>query len=362
MPEVISQLRWLTGDKARVHAGDQPVRRIRREEKLIEEIIRRPRDVEFAVLDVPPEIPAELETVFALLKRHQVAVAIDIFVKELRVPIVGPKSRGAIVKPDGRHARSRHIRIRAIENIPGLGFVDQVRAEGVHPARLKIGEMARRGVLETVNAAAGVRGPEAIGRVQPVVLSEDAVVLPLNPINAPRPLIPVEQIAHGLRAENQGVVVEERRVAGNQSHSPIRNQAGTCGRLCSRHTEQILERLRDVRKTSRVVAGTCVTGEVGTNESLHIRAVWAVIVPRTSRREIGVDLRSNRIRQGGGHRGAPFGRLRYDGCRRGSGDKAVALIGRREKEVVLPDRTCHRSAELVEVQGLPRYTLLVEEK
>src|SRR5260370_17326303 len=85
VPEIISQLRWLIGDKARVDAGDQPVRRIRREENLVEEVIRWPRDVEFAVLDVPSEIPAELEIVFALLKTHHVAAGIDFLFNELRI-------------------------------------------------------------------------------------------------------------------------------------------------------------------------------------------------------------------------------------------------------------------------------------
>src|SRR2546427_1272514 len=68
--EVVRQMSRLGGDEARVHAPDHPVRRVRREEELVEEVIRGPGDVEFAVFYIPPEIPPDLDAVFPSLEGH----------------------------------------------------------------------------------------------------------------------------------------------------------------------------------------------------------------------------------------------------------------------------------------------------
>src|SRR6266403_1131695 len=82
VPEVIGQLRRLVGDEAGVYTGNHAVRGIGREEELVLEVIRRPRNVEFAVLDVPPEVRSHLDAVLAPLEGHHVAVRVDVLVEK----------------------------------------------------------------------------------------------------------------------------------------------------------------------------------------------------------------------------------------------------------------------------------------
>src|ERR1700722_7825436 len=120
---------------SRIYACRLIVRGIGSESHLVIEIIGGAADVEFAVLDIAPEIHSNLHIVVAVADRNHVGVGGDVLFKTLRVPVVRTKTQLAGVgEMDLRHAWGTDRDKRVVLQIAGTKFVQDCRAESVKKA------------------------------------------------------------------------------------------------------------------------------------------------------------------------------------------------------------------------------------
>src|SRR5690349_17020854 len=265
--EIVGELLRQTALQPRIRSSNQTVRLIPRKRQLVTKEVRRTCDIEFAVFEIAIEVYADLAAVLAPLEGHHVAVGIDILVEVLRIAVVRTETSRSIIEADCRNAGRGNVGIAEVQRIPGAGFVNPVGAEGVDPTQLQVGSVKVRRVLEAVDAAAGVFGAEAVRAVHPVVLAEYAVVA-VDPVDACGPFVAVEEIARGLRAKDNEVVVQEGDVARNATCLKGGSDTTGCGagtgKVCvckvvpRLHAEQPLELCRHLFKPSRVVIGAHV--------------------------------------------------------------------------------------------------------
>ena len=94
--------RWLAD--ARVGARRHAVGRIGCKENRIKKVVGGARHVEDAVLDVAPEVHSHLHVMVAMGDGHHVAIAVNVFLEELRVAVVGAETYRPVIKADRRDA------------------------------------------------------------------------------------------------------------------------------------------------------------------------------------------------------------------------------------------------------------------
>src|ERR1700746_3186834 len=183
MPSVGGQLWGPPLKDAGIYTGSHRVWAVSGEEGLIEEVVRRARHVELAVLEVPPEVNSCFQTVLPMGDRHHIRVGIDVFVRGLRVPGVGAESHTTVIEAKIGNPGGRRTDITGdIKHIAGAKFVQHRRTETVNVAQLTVGELLQHGVAETGSApvavAYGIGKTETVGKPVPIELAEEAILLP----------------------------------------------------------------------------------------------------------------------------------------------------------------------------------------
>ena len=77
----------LPAQDAGINARRLRVRTVCRKKQLIEEVVRRTRDVEFAVLDITAKVHSGFQIVFPVRNGNQVGIFVNVLVEGLRISV-----------------------------------------------------------------------------------------------------------------------------------------------------------------------------------------------------------------------------------------------------------------------------------
>ena len=89
---VARQLSRLTRDESGIHAGHLEVGSVCSEPDAVSELVRWSSDVELAVLDVSLNVSTNLDVVRTMADGNHVAVTVFMFLKQLRIAVIGTKT------------------------------------------------------------------------------------------------------------------------------------------------------------------------------------------------------------------------------------------------------------------------------
>lgn len=198
-----------------IHAGVDAVRGVGGEEDRIGEVVRTARNAELAILDVAPEVCANLHVVIAVGHRHHVGIGVDVLPEVLRVSVVGTEPCRRIIElhlGDTGNAGANQVHVL---HITQAQFVQDCGAEGVGIVKVAVGGPN----IIRVGEAAGATWPagsEFVVRALPAEVRGHAVVLIPVVVESPRVLVAVVEVTLVSRAEDgdAGVLEGHRGRAG----------------------------------------------------------------------------------------------------------------------------------------------------
>src|SRR5205814_8365537 len=177
-------------------ASGHTIRRISRKEERIEEIVRRTRNIEFAVLEVAPYVHSRLHVVAAASDGDDVRVSVDVFAERLRIAVIGAEAHAAIIKSDGGDSRNvgRLRARRRVSRIAGAELIQHPRPEGVHEAELAVGVSILGRVAESAAAGSDSRASR-VGLDPLIEFQEEAILVAGVPVQTSLEFIRLEQVS-----------------------------------------------------------------------------------------------------------------------------------------------------------------------